>query len=120
MADAGKNDAHPSAVTTARWWQPGGNFAWALSLFLAGLGAKLGLILSYGLAFPYWDQWPGEAEEMIWPYLAGRPLLKVLFTPHNEHRIVFTRALDLDGLLAAADDPVDKAPRVGEGPKDLG
>jgi catechol 2,3-dioxygenase len=33
---------------------------------------------------------------------------------------MYTRALDLEGLLAAADDVVDKAPKVGEGPKDLG
>jgi catechol 2,3-dioxygenase len=33
---------------------------------------------------------------------------------------MFTRALDLEGLLAAADDVLDKAPKVGEGPRDLG
>jgi hypothetical protein len=32
---------------------------------------------------------------------------------------MFTRGLDLEGLLAAADDLVDVAPSVGEGPKDL-
>jgi hypothetical protein len=33
---------------------------------------------------------------------------------------MYTRMLDLDGLLAAADDVVDAAPKVGEGPPDLG
>jgi catechol 2,3-dioxygenase len=33
---------------------------------------------------------------------------------------MYTRALDLEGLLADADDVEDAAPRVGEGPKDLG
>jgi catechol 2,3-dioxygenase len=33
---------------------------------------------------------------------------------------MFTRALDLEGLLADADDVVDPAPKVGEGPMDLG
>jgi catechol 2,3-dioxygenase len=33
---------------------------------------------------------------------------------------MFSRALDLEGLLADADDAVDPAPKVGEGPKDLG
>jgi hypothetical protein len=33
---------------------------------------------------------------------------------------MFTRALDLEGLLAAADDVEDPAPKVGEGPRDLG
>src|ERR1700723_3302822 len=51
----------------------------------------------------YWDrpkeQWPRDAEGGI---------------------AMFSRALDLDGLLAVADDVVDAAPKVGEGPKDLG
>ena len=33
---------------------------------------------------------------------------------------MYTRALDLEGLLADANDVEDAAPRVGEGPKDLG
>jgi catechol 2,3-dioxygenase len=33
---------------------------------------------------------------------------------------MYTRALDLEALLADADDVFDSAPRVGEGPKDLG
>ena len=33
---------------------------------------------------------------------------------------MFTRALDLEGLLADADDVEDPAPKVGEGPRDLG
>ena len=33
---------------------------------------------------------------------------------------MFTRALDLESLLAAADDKEDAAPRVGQGPLDLG
>jgi catechol 2,3-dioxygenase len=32
---------------------------------------------------------------------------------------MYTRALDLEGLLRAADDLVDAPPRVGEGPEDL-
>ena len=33
---------------------------------------------------------------------------------------MYTRALDLEALLAVADDVLDKAPKVGEGPRDLG
>jgi catechol 2,3-dioxygenase len=51
----------------------------------------------------YWDRprelWPRDAEGGI---------------------AMYTRALDLEGLLAAADDAVDPAPKVGEGPRDLG
>jgi len=51
----------------------------------------------------YWDR-PKE----LWPR-----------TP-NGGIAMYTGALDLEGLLAAADDVVDPAPKVGEGPKDLG
>jgi catechol 2,3-dioxygenase len=51
----------------------------------------------------YWDRpkelWPRDAEGGI---------------------AMYTRALNLDGLLADADDAVDAAPKVGEGPMDLG
>lgn len=51
----------------------------------------------------YWDRpremWPRDAEGGI---------------------AMFTRALDLEALLADADDVVDPAPKVGEGPMDLG
>jgi catechol 2,3-dioxygenase len=51
----------------------------------------------------YWDR-PKE----LWPLTA------------NGGIAMYTRALDMEGLLAAADDVEDAAPRVGEGPKDLG
>lgn len=51
----------------------------------------------------YWDRpkelWPRDADGGI---------------------AMYTRALDLEGLLADADDVVDPAPKVGEGPMDLG
>ena len=78
-----------------RWWNFGSHFTWAASLFLAGLGAKLGLILSQGFSLPYQDQWPGEAVDMFIPYVAGKFSLTMLCTPHNEHWIVFTRIVDM-------------------------
>jgi len=51
----------------------------------------------------YWDR-PKE----LWPR-----------TPEGGIAM-FTRPLNLDALLADADDVVDPAPKVGEGPKDLG
>ena len=50
----------------------------------------------------YWDR-PKE----LWPRDAAGGIAMV------------TRALDLKGLLAAADDREDVAPTVGEGPLDL-
>ena len=63
--------------------------------FLAGLGAKLGLILHHGHAFPYLDQWPGEAMETFTPDLTGKFTLATLFQAHNDHRIVLTRLGEL-------------------------
>jgi catechol 2,3-dioxygenase len=51
----------------------------------------------------YWDR-PKE----LWPLTAEGGIA------------MYTRALDMEGLLAVADDVEDAAPRVGEGPKDLG
>jgi hypothetical protein len=78
-----------------RWWNFGENFAWATSLFLAGLGAKFGLILKFGSALPFLDQWPVEAMGLFIPSRAGRLGIAALFEPHNMHRIFFTRVLDL-------------------------
>ncbi len=89
------NDRIVSASRGPRWFEFGSNFAWVVSIFLTGLGAKLGLILYHGMAFPYWDQWPGEAIETFVPYLTGKFSLATLFAPHNEHHIVLTRIYDL-------------------------
>jgi hypothetical protein len=83
------------AFRRLRWWTPGSNFAWAASIFLTGLGAKLGLILYHGMAFPHWDQWPAEAIETFVPWLTGKFSLATLFAAHNEHRIVLARIYDL-------------------------
>jgi hypothetical protein len=91
-----------------RWWNFGSHFTWAASLFLAALGAKLGLIFKFGNALPFLDQWPAEAVELLVPFRTGRLSLAALFQPHNMHRIFFTRVFDLallelngqwDGLL---------------------
>ena len=82
-----------------RWWNFGSHFAWATSLFLTGLGAKLGLIFIYGRSLPYLDQWPGEGIELFVPWFTGHFSVATLFSPHNEHRIFFTRLLDLALLL---------------------
>ncbi len=78
------------------WWNFGSHFAWAASLFLAGFGAHLGLIFTCGRSLPYLDQWPGEAIELFVPYFSGESsIVKLLFSAHNEHHIVFTRAVEL-------------------------
>jgi hypothetical protein len=75
------------------------NAAWAFSLFLVGVGAKLWLIARWGSPLPYLDQWPAEAIDLFVPWFQHRFSLAMLFEPHNEHRILFTRLCELGLLL---------------------
>src|SRR5271170_421244 len=67
---------------------------WLCALFTVVVGAKLWVIQIYGTAVPYWDQWD-EARLLFKPWLEGHLTWSALFASHNEHRIFFTRALDL-------------------------
>lgn len=68
--------------------------AWLAALFLVILGAKLWVVQIYASSLPYWDQWD-EAGNFFQPWLEGRLTWSAWFAPHNEHRIFFTRLLDL-------------------------
>lgn len=70
------------------WWL-------LLGLFLCVLGAKFWLIETYGNPNPFWDQWAAEAEAVYLPWAKGSLRLSHLLVPHNEHRILWTRALGL-------------------------
>jgi hypothetical protein len=52
---------------------------------------KLGVILKYGSAAPYWNQWDGEAANLYNPISNGTFEFSTLFSLHNEHRILTTR-----------------------------
>lgn len=65
------------------------------AVFLAVLAARLWLVGSAGSTLPYWDQWDAEALGLYRPWLAGTLEPAALLAPHNEHRIVLTRLLDL-------------------------
>lgn len=72
-----------------------------LAAFAAVLfGVRLALIHAYGNATPFWDQWRAEAEDLYAPLVAGRFDWRILFTPHNVHRILTMQLLQL-GLFAA-------------------
>ena len=73
---------------------------WPTFFILAGVffsifASKLFLIANFGSAIPFWDQWDGEARNLLIPFLEGRYHLPDLFSPHNEHRIALTRLLVL-------------------------
>jgi hypothetical protein len=68
--------------------------AWLAALFLVVLGAKLWVVQLYGSPLPLWDQWY-EAELFFRPWVEGHLTWQAFFAAHNEHRILFTRLLDL-------------------------
>ena len=65
-----------------------------LGLFLTICGAKLWLIHVFGNSMPFWDEWVGEGR-IIKAFLEGTLSPGMMFAPHNEHRILFTRLLVL-------------------------
>ncbi|HEX9047433.1 MAG TPA: hypothetical protein VF988_10435 [Verrucomicrobiae bacterium] len=67
---------------------------WLGALFLTVLGAKLWLVQLYGSPLPLWDQWY-EAAAFFQPWMSGHLSWRDFFTPFNEHRILFTKLLDL-------------------------
>jgi hypothetical protein len=68
--------------------------AWLAALFLVVLGAKLWVVQLYGSPLPLWDQWY-EAELFFRPWVEGQLTWQAFFAPYCEHRILFTRLLDL-------------------------
>ncbi len=68
--------------------------AWLAAFFLVALGAKLWTIQLWATNLPFWDQWD-EARLLFKPWLEGTLTWRDFFIPHNEHRILFTRLLDL-------------------------
>jgi len=63
--------------------------------FFMILASKLFLISQYGSWIPFWDQWDGEAMNLLIPYMEGSLGWGNLLSPHNEHRISLTRLLVL-------------------------
>ena len=58
------------------------------------LGAKLYLIHSYGSDVPFWDEWDGTP--LFYPQIfRGTLNPAALFQPHNEHRVLFMRLVNL-------------------------
>ncbi len=62
-------------------------------------GSRLWLVDRFGSGVPFLDQWNGEGWAVYLPFLRGELRWPELFAPHNEHRIVLTRVLDLSLFL---------------------
>lgn len=59
------------------------------------LAARVTVVDRFGSDIPQGDQWYGVGEVLLAPFLQHRLEPVDLLRPHNEHRIVPTRALDL-------------------------
>ena len=72
----------------------------ALGLFAFILGVRWAVFDRYGMTLPEWDQWDAEGLKLLAPWFNQDGFLSALFTPHNEHRVVLTKLLNL-GLTVA-------------------
>jgi hypothetical protein len=75
------------------WYFPVGRseFCIMLGIFFIIFTGKLFLISQHGSLVPYFDQWAGEAKNLLIPFLNGKLSWDEMLAPHNEHRILFTR-----------------------------
>ena len=67
----------------------------AIALFLVLVGSRAALVGYAGSQTPFMDEWDGDWNGLIWPYLQGRLTLDMLIAPFMEHRILFTRLMTL-------------------------
>jgi hypothetical protein len=88
------------AKTHWSWRRPLGGFALWAGLALAVFGAKLALVGFAGGDVPFMDQWNGEGESVVLPWLEHRLDFHSFARPHNEHRLITTRLFAL-GLFMA-------------------
>lgn len=66
----------------------------AVLLFGAVVLAHSLYVSLFASNYPFWDQWDQLHHELV-PLWHGRGSLSLLFAPHNEHRIFFTRILSM-------------------------
>ncbi len=71
-----------------------------VSLAAFVLGARWVAVNRFGSDLPQWDQWDAEGLHSLIPWSAHRFFLRELFLPHNEHRVVVTKLLNLGLTLA--------------------
>jgi hypothetical protein len=65
------------------------------SLVLCVLGARWATVYRFGSDIPEWDEWDACAMHALLPYEEGREVVRELWAPHNEHRILPTKLLGL-------------------------
>ncbi len=79
----------PEPVQLHRPW-----FFVALVAFIA-VAARLVYVQMFSSPIPFWDQWDGEADNVLRPWIEGGFGLDELLRAHNEHRIVPTKLVTI-------------------------
>ncbi|MEO6005708.1 MAG: hypothetical protein ABIZ04_22660 [Opitutus sp.] len=74
-------------MASRRWW--------VVAVFVTVAAAQLWLVAVAGTDIPYQDQWDSEGAVLYPKWQDGSLSLADIFLPHNEHRIVWTKLLDL-------------------------
>jgi hypothetical protein len=74
--------------------------ALVLCVALIILGGRWAVVDRFGSDLPEWDQWDAEGLYSLVPWFENRDVLKSFLQPHNEHRVVLTKALNLFLTLA--------------------
>jgi hypothetical protein len=64
-------------------------------LFAIVVGGRWAIINQFGTDLPQWDQWDAEGLNLLLPWFQHHLTLAILVQPHNEHRVVLTKLLNL-------------------------
>jgi len=74
----------------------------ALTVLVFGFIATARLVTLHYFAYdiPFWDQWDSEVWILLQPFQKGELDWRILFSPHNEHRILFSRLTTLALFIA--------------------
>jgi hypothetical protein len=126
VAGAGGDDTS-APVGRGAWWpaaapaaaagmnipdRPMRNAEWVrlvLGLFFIVFATRIALALLVAPEIPFYDEWDGVIDGMARPLLAGNFSLHFLLEPHNEHPLLWTKALSYL-MLRAGDLQFDNVP----------
>lgn len=78
-------------------------------LFVLLFPVRLALVLMGAAEIPYYDEWDAIIDRIARPLLSGSFSLQLLFEPHNEHVLLWTKGLSYL-LLRAGDLQFDNVP----------
>jgi len=67
----------------------------AICAFFAILLSRLLVTRLFAADLPFWDQWDSEGWLLLRPFQSGAFPWDILLSPHNEHRVLFTRLTTL-------------------------